>query len=432
LASHTSRFVTRMTERLLRVFLLVLLLTGGAATSARAQDGLQLSAPERVKVFERVWQAVNDNYYDRNFRGVDWRGLRASYLPLAEAARDNAEFYTVLRRMLGELRDAHTRVYAPEEGFDRYRPAGVTVGLMVRRVEDQPVVVWVEPGSEAARQGIRPGLAVTAVDGLPIERALAQARAEAGDSSSEAARELQSFHRLFYGPRDTKVKVSIVDEDARTRTLELTRRFAEFPRRVTWQRLPGDIGYIELTGFAPEIERDFERAMQALKDTRGLILDLRNNGGGFVHTVAQVASYFFTDETALGEFIARNGRGVRHRTQRLRAVYRGPLTVLVSARSASGAEMLAAALQEQGRAVIIGANTTTCGCLLGVSRTLRLPDGGKLNVSDTDYLTARGQRIEGAGVKPDQQLELRIADLLAGRDRVLELAVERLTQAAAN
>jgi len=99
---------------------------------------------------------------------------------------------------------------------------------------------------------------------------------------------------------------------------------------------------------------------------------------------------------------------------------------LVSARSASGSEIFAAAMQERNRATIIGASPTTCGCLLGVSRTLKLLDGGKLNVSDSDYRTADGRRIEGAGLKPDLQIETHIEDLLTGRDRMLELAVERL------
>jgi carboxyl-terminal processing protease len=107
------------------------------------------------------------------------------------------------------------------------------------------------------------------------------------------------------------------------------------------------------------------------------------------------------------------------------------MVVLVSARSASGSEIFAAAMQERKRALVIGATPTTCGCLLGVSRTLRLLDGGKLNVSDTDYRTALGRRIEGAGVKPDLQYEVRIADLLTSRDRTLEFAVDQLGRAIA-
>ncbi|MGH9800899.1 MAG: hypothetical protein ACRD82_11095, partial [Blastocatellia bacterium] len=73
----------------------------------------------------------------------------------------------------------------------------------------------------------------------------------------------------------------------------------------------------------------------------------------------------------------------------------------------------------------------TGGCLLGVRRTIKLSDGGKLNISDTDYRSAFGRRIEGIGVKPDKQVEMRIEDLIASRDRSLEFAVESLGRSLA-
>lgn len=413
-------------------FILLGLMLGLFAPAAQMQQASPTLPREmRLNVFDQVWRAIYDNYYDRSFRGLDWRLQREIFRPQAEAATNSAELYRVLRQMIGKLGDAHTRVYAPEDGFDRYRPAGVTVGIIVRRVEGNPVVTWVEPGSEAARQGIRPGFILTAVEGTPVEKLLARLRAEIGDSSTATALDLQSFDRLFYGPRDTPVTMTFNDSEGRPQSVTLIRRFTEFQRKVTARLLPHNTGYIELTGFGPEIEREFEAVMQTMQGTRGLVLDLRNNGGGFVTTVTQVASYFFTEETDLGEFVTRQGRATRRRTQRLRTVYREPLIVLVSARSASGSEIFAAAMQERKRALVLGAAPSTCGCLLGVSRTLRLLDGGKLNISDTDYRTALGRRIEGLGVRPDQQIEVRVADLMAGRDRLLESAVEQLARAIA-
>jgi carboxyl-terminal processing protease len=403
------------------------------APDARPQAGVRAqgavaanSREDRLRVFDQVWRAIYDNYYDKRYRGVDWRSQREIFRPQAEAARNNAEFYRVLRQMIGKLGDAHTRVYAPEEGFDRDRPAGSTVGLAVRRIEGRPVVTWVDPGSEAARLGLRPGFTVLQVDGLPVQKALDRIRDEINESSTQTALETQTYDRLFHGPRDTPVSVTFLDIEERPHTVTLTRRFVEFQRRVVARKPLNNIGYIEITGFGPEIEEDFEAAMREAQGTSGLILDLRNNGGGFVATVAQIASYFLTEGDGLGEFISRQGRAASRYTQRTEISYRRPLVVLVSARSASGSEIFAAAMQERKRAIIVGANPTTCGCLLGVSRTLKLLDGGKLNVSDSDYRTAMGRRIEGAGVKPDLLLETRIADLLAGRDRTFELAVDQL------
>ncbi|HZF38043.1 MAG TPA: S41 family peptidase [Blastocatellia bacterium] len=396
--------------------------TGVRAQSAGAAD----TREDRLRVFEQVWRAIYDNYYDKRYRGVDWRLQREIFRPQAEAARNSAEFYRVLRQMIGKLGDAHTRVYTPEEGFDRDRPAGATVGVAVRRIEGKPVVTWVDPGSEAERRGIRPGFTVSQVDGLPVEKALERIRDEIIESSTQTALETQTYDRLFHGARDTPVLVTFLDNEERRRPVTLIRRFVEFQRRVVTRKSLNNIGYIEITGFGPEIEKDFEAAMQEAQGTRGLILDLRNNGGGFVATVAQIASYFLPEGDGLGEFISRQGRAAARYTQRSEINYREPLVVLVSARSASGSEIFAAAMQERKRAIIIGVSPTTCGCLLGVSRTLKLLDGGKLNVSDSDYRTALGRRIEGLGVKPDLHLETRIADLLAGRDRIFELAVDQL------
>lgn len=394
---------------------------------ARAQSAGAANAREnRLRVFDHVWRAIYDNYYDNRYRGVDWRLQREIFRPRAEAASNSAELYRVLRQMIGKLGDAHTRVYAPEDGFDRDRPAGATVGVGVRRIEGKPVVAWVDPGSEAARRGIRPGFTLLRIDGLPVEYALERIRGEIVESSTRTALETQTYDRLFHGPRDTPISVTFLDSEGGLRPVTLIRRFVEFQRRVIVRKPVHNIGYIEITGFGPEVEKDFEAAMRATQGTQGLILDLRNNGGGFVSTVAQIASYFLPEGASLGEFITRQGRGASRYTQRSRINYREPIIVLVSARSASSSEIFAAAMQERKRAIIVGASPTTCGCLLGVSRTLKLLDGGKLNVSDSDYRTAMGRRIEGSGIKPDLHLETRIADLLAGRDRALELAVDQL------
>jgi carboxyl-terminal processing protease len=411
--------------------LLCLLLSLFPLAANTQQLATTLIREDRIKIFDQVWRAINDNYYDRNFHGVDWRMQRDIFRQQAESSANSAELYQVLRHMIGKLGDAHTRIYSPEDGFDRFRPSGTTVGLIIRRIEGKPVVAWVEPGSEAYRIGIRPGFAVSWVDGVPVEALLDRIRGEVGESSTPTALELQSLDRIFYGPRDTPVAVTFTDGEGKKRPVSLIRKYVEFQRRVVVRELSNRVGYIELTGFGPEIEKEFDEAMQIVQGTRGLILDLRNNGGGFVTTVAQTASYFFNEETDLGEFITRQGRSTRRRTQRLRTTYREPLVVLVSARSASGSEIFAASMQERGRAIIIGTNPTTCGCLLGVSRTLKLLDGGKLNISDTDFRTAMGRRIEGSGVRPDYLIDLRASDLLAGRDRALEAATDQITRAVA-
>ncbi len=412
---------------MIKTVVLLLALTG-TATFAQQSD---VERVNRLRLYEQVWRAVFDNYYDRNFNGVDWRLQRELYRERAAEAGSDDELYRVLRQMVGSLGDAHTRIYSPDDAFDRNRPSGTSVGITVRRIEGRPVVSWVEHGSEAWRAGIRPGFVVSRIDGRPVDALLEQIRAEVGDSSTPTALDLLSHDRLFYGLRDTTVSATFLDPEGRSVQAVLTRRFTEYQRRVIVRQLPYKIGYIELTGFGPEIEKEFEQAMLYLNDTRGLILDLRNNGGGFVSSVVQVAGYFFQPGTDLGEFVNRQGRSTHRRTQRMRTAYRNPVVVLVSGRSASGSEILAAAFQERTRGLVLGTGQATCGCLLGVSRTLRLNDGWKLNVSDSDFRTALGRRIEGAGIRPDLSVELTSSDLVAGRDKALESAVDNVTRSIA-
>lgn len=387
-----------------------------------------INARERLTLLDQVWRAVDERYYDRTFHGINWDEKLRETRPLIEQAQDRQTVYRILRRMVASIGDAHTRIYTPEDAFDRNRPSGISTGVSVRAIEGVPVITSVEPGSEAAKAGLKPGMEVRRVDGRPIALALAAAREDVGPSSTPLSREVLSYERIFYGPRNTTLEVEAERGDSQVIHATLRRRFVEFQRRVISRKLPNDIGYIEVTGFAPEIEREFDAAIAANQESKGLIIDLRNNGGGFVSTVTRLASHFFAKETDLGVFMTRQGKAMPRRTDRLRNVYRGPVVVLVSARTASGAEMFAAAMQERKRARILGTSSSTCGCLVGVSRSVNLADGGRLNVSDTDFRTARGTRVEGVGVIPDERIELTIADLREGRDRALERSLSFLSQ----
>jgi len=107
-----------------------------------------------------------------------------------------------------------------------------------------------------------------------------------------------------------------------------------------------------------------------------------------------------------------------------------PLIVLTSERTASAAEIFVEALRISRRATIIG--TETCGCVLAVRTRHLLPDGGLLDVSELDYETAEGHRLEGHGLKPDEAVNIERSDLYSGRDRALELALKAIHETRQN
>src|SRR5262249_31126635 len=128
----------------------------------------------RLAVFDDAWETIEDRYYDPNFHGIDWQAKRATFRPVAARAANPQEFYEVLRQMIASLRDAHTRVYSPDEKFDWWSPRFVTVGLTVREIEGAATVLQIEAGSAASRTGIRQGDVIVSIDDQPVTEYVSQ------------------------------------------------------------------------------------------------------------------------------------------------------------------------------------------------------------------------------------------------------------------
>lgn len=103
------------------------------AEVAHSSSG-SLTAKERVEVFEEVWNAINEKYYDPKFNGVDWNAVHERYRPRVDIVKSDEEFYSQLRQMAGELHDAHTRVRSPRQREDRKKQQGVSTGISIREV----------------------------------------------------------------------------------------------------------------------------------------------------------------------------------------------------------------------------------------------------------------------------------------------------------
>src|SRR6185503_19617051 len=128
----------------------------------------------RLAVFDDAWETIQERYYDPAFHGIDWQAKRATFRPVAARAANTQEFYDVLRQMIASLRDAHTRVYSPDEKFDWWTPRFVTVGLTVREVEGAPTVIQIDANSTAARTDIRQGDVIVSVDDVPVAQFVTQ------------------------------------------------------------------------------------------------------------------------------------------------------------------------------------------------------------------------------------------------------------------
>jgi carboxyl-terminal processing protease len=415
----------------LMLALCVLCLVLGPFWSSQAtRDGTSLvsttTVEGRLAVFDDVWETIQLRYYDPKYHGIDWQAKRATFRPAAARAAGTYELYEVLRQMIASLKDAHTRVYSPDEKFDWWSPRYVTTGLTVREVEGAATVLHIEPNSAAARTDVRAGDVVVAVDDVPIKEFVARRLAAAGLTNDSDTR-YRVISTLFDGPAGTSVKVSWTNNDRKQKSAVLPRYWNQRQLGFNNQR-KDNIAILRLDAFTQSVAFDFAKSLPAvLEDAEGIVLDLRSNGGGDAEAMADIASLFLEDGINLGKFADRSGASFELQTFSKRlwrfpqfSMTKLPLVVLTSEGTSSAAEILVAALQAKRRARVVG--TQTCGCVLAIRNRHELPDGGILDVSEFDYRTAAGLRLEGVGIMPDDVVLLRRTDVYSRRDRVIEIA----------
>ena len=385
----------------------------------------------RLAVFDDVWARIDERYYDQNFHGVDWDAQRMTFRALAAKAGSGQEMYAVLRRMIATLNDPHTRIFAPEEKSDWWRPRFVSVGFSLAEIAGLPTVINVDPTSAAHRAGLRPGDVIESVNGEAALSLVKNRLLTLPDPTSASAR-FRVFAKLLEGPSGAPVDVVWKRKDGKQKSARFERYWLQRELGIRLRRERGSYAVIEIEAFTKSIALDFLRDLkQKIGNARGIILDLRMNGGGDAEAMSDIASNFLRIGTNLGQFTDRAGTSFTLSTHFSSlftpspiAQTKVPLIVLTSERTASAAEIFVEALRISRRATIIG--TETCGCVLAVRTRHVLPDGGLLDVSELDYVTAAGHRIEGHSLKPDQTVIMERSDLYSSRDRAMDLALEEM------
>lgn len=321
--------------------------------------------------------------------------------PVDRAALERA----AVEGMLGALGDRWSTYYGATE-FTSFQDAldghYSGVGLWLRAADTGGVEVGsVQPGSPAAVAGVRAGDVVLRVGSHDTTRA--------GVSTVAA---------LLRGKEHTSVRVVVRRGDAPT-TLTLT-RVTFTTDDVTVEHLRGNITRVRISAFTRGVGREVRQALAAESagHTGGVVLDLRENPGGLLDEAVEVASVFLDG----GPVVSYQRRGERPQT--LQAFEGGdvttPVVVLVDSSTASAAEVVAGALQDRNRAVIVGSRTYGKG---SVQEPSRLSDGSALELTVGRYLTPAGRSLDGVGIEPDvavppteppQVAERRAIEVLSG------------------
>jgi carboxyl-terminal processing protease len=340
-------------------------------------------------------------------------------------------------------------------------PPGQSVGVLgldLASVEGFPTVTRVTPGRAAARAGVLLGWRLVSVNGSEIgptveglRARLAELESSGRDTHSPEAAQLRmalvfAGQQLLTGPVGSNAQVVFEDASGTEQSVSLTYEASPlgassfgnlppFPVTVESQQLerpveggaPLRVGYLAFNIWMTDASDAIHRAVDGLRRSDGIVLDLRGNPGGVAAMSMGVAGFFTTDPFSLGSFIGRESSlEFRVAPRRLSAEgtrvrpYTRPLAILVDGRSASTSEIFAGGLQETGRARVFG--ETTAGMALPAT-AVKLPNGDVLLHAIADFATPKGVRIEGRGVVPDEVVEQRLSSLREGRDEVLEQAV---------
>ena len=386
---------------------LAILLAGCATTPAPPVPLANLPpsqvarATRNLRVFDAAWSLVADKHYDPKLQGVDWPAAARKFGPQAAVAADQTALYAAINAMLALLQDSHTHAFTPERAAERHTHLRARTGFDMTRVDGRWAVAEVLPGSPAEAGGVQPGWLVLARNG-------------------EKLGEHSEFH-----PGDGEVaQWEFVDAHDRPVTLPLVARPLSTKPRQLARELPDRLLYLRFDGFDGPDRRWLGEQLRAHRDAPGVVIDLRRNPGGETFSLGIALGEFFDRAVDCGTFIARSGhRGVKNSWQLGSAHYAGRVVVLVDGATASAAEIFSAALQDHGRATIVGRKSA--GAVLA-SWFYALPDGGELQLSREDYVRPKGSRLEGNGVVPDLAVPFTLADLRAGRDPDLDAALAAL------
>ncbi|WP_228054550.1 carboxyl-terminal processing protease CtpA [Gloeocapsopsis crepidinum] len=343
---------------------------------------------EEQKLVSEAWRMVNRVYLDDTFNHQNWSMLRLK--TLKQPLKDREAAYEAIQKMLATLDDPFTRFLKPEQ----YRSlqvntsgelTGVGLQIALEPKTGQLEVVAPIAGSPAEKAGIRPHDRILAIDGvltteLTLDESAARMRGPAGSKVSLV---------LQHPPTEESTEIQLV----RSR-IELNPVVAEL-RNVT-EALK--IGYLRLTQFNANATMELAHAIANLEKqgANAYILDLRNNPGGLLQAGIEIARLWLDEGTIV---YTVNRQGIQGSFEAFgSAITTDPLVVLVNQGTASASEILAGALQDNGRAQIIGETTFGKGLIQSL---FNLSDGSGLAVTVAKYETPQHRDINKLGITPD-------------------------------
>jgi carboxyl-terminal processing protease len=327
--------------------------------------------------------------------------------------------YSFIKGFVNSLDDKYTSFLDPEEAKQYMSSSSGEfqgVGIILAFKDDYTYVETVLEEYPAHKAGVKAGDVIVKVDGQDM----------AGEYPSIVATKIR-------GEQGTKVKIEILrkkdDSTTESKTFDITRQKIEVDP-VSWEKIDSKTARISISQFTDESVSEFNtkwdntitEIMKELPDLRNVVVDLRNNPGGYVVSVRYVAEEFLESDKVIMKERSKQGGETTYRDERKGKLEKVKLTVIVNEGSASASEIFAAAIQDNDRGEIIGQKTVGKGV---EQERVTFEDGSMLLIVFQEWLTPKGRVIsEEAPITPDKIVEYSAENFEEGNDTQLKAALE--------
>lgn len=373
----------------------------GELKNKGAEQPEYLSKDVDFKLFWQAWDTIREKYID------------------SSAINDSQIFYGALAGIVASLNDPYSIFLPPDvsEEFNKelegkFEGIGAEIGIK----NDILTIIAPLPNSPAEKAGLKSGDKILAIDKI--------------DSSQIS---LNKAVEMIRGEKGTKITLIFKRENDKEQEITITRDTIHYESVKTYisnttqqnKINSNNISYINITHFNQDTEKLFEKAVDsAIKQNKKyIILDLRNNPGGYLTTAIKIASYWIENNIIVKEVSVNKEKTQNYSSSGIAKLKNIKTIVLVNGGSASASEIVAGALQDYGVATILGETTFGKG---SVQDLTQLKDGSSIKLTIAKWLTPKDRAIDQQGIKPDIEIKITDDDYEAEKDPQLDKAIELL------